>query len=272
MVNSFMTTDPMDSYNKRISRNCRSRWLAILLLITGSLVGSIPVASEDLAKIRVVTDGLKPLVYFNAETEEIQGVAADMVKDILTQSAMPYSMEILPWSRALYIAQHEPNVLIFIIARTEPREDHFIWLHNYLTLNYFLYAKQSRKDELTTTVADYKNARIGVVRNDFTHSELKRRGFNNLVTVEDNIALSQMLLRDRIDFICSSDYAIDHFELGDMLSTTELFQATDLPLQAVPVYFALSKSTSSEVVNKLKQTIEGMDDLQRYQLPALRNQ
>ena len=262
-----MVINQFDSLMKCIDRSVCCRMLLLFLLI-----GYSNVSSQELAKIRVVTDGLKPLVYYDTETKEIQGIAADMVSDLITESGIPYSMELLPWSRALNIAQNEPNVLIFLIARTESREDKFLWFHQYLSLNYYLYAKQSRLTELNDLVTDYKDARIGVIRNDFTHSELKKRGFNNIVAVENNEALSQMLNRDRIDFICSSDYAIEHFELGLLLSTTDLIQAVELPLQAVPVYFALSLNTDPEIVAKLDQALERMGNLQRYQLPAVRNQ
>lgn len=262
-----MVINQFDRLKKCINRSVCSRLLLLFLLIDYSNV-----TSQELAKIRVVTDGLKPLVFYHSETKEIRGVAADMVKDIIKESGIPYTMEVLPWSRALYIAQNEPNVLIFLIARTESREDKFLWFHQYLKLNYYLYAQQSRMTELNELVTDYKRARIGVIRNDFTHSELKKRGFNNIVAVENNEALSQMLIRDRIDFICSSDYAIDHFELGQLLSKTDLIQAVELPLQAVPVYFALSLDSDPEIVAKLNQALERMGDLQRYQLPTVRNQ
>ena len=253
-------------------RNAVFALLMVILLFSQTISSHVKASEESLPELRVVSERLKPLVYRNPDSDEILGSAANMVKDMLAQSGITHTMEMLPWSRAYYIARNEPNVLIFMIARSPSREEEFIWLHHYFTLNFYLYALDERMTELSDPEMDYTNARIGVIRNDFTHTELTRKGFTNLIAVDDDKSLSQMLMRGRIDFVVSSSFGMAYFELGQLLSSIDTFEATQLPLQGVPIYFALSKDTDPRIVSGLKQTIADMDDLEQYHLPALREQ
>ena len=244
--------------------------LAAILLFNQMLSSHVKASDGPLPELRVVSERLKPLVFRNPDSDEIIGAAANMVKDMLAQSDITHTMEMLPWSRAYYIAKNDPNVLIFMIARSPSREEEFIWLHRYFTLNFYLYGLEERKQEFSHPEMDYTKARIGVIRNDFTHTELQRKGFTNLIAVDDDKSLSQMLMRGRIDFVCSSSFGMAYFELGQLLGSVATYEATKLPLQSVPIYFALSKNTDQRIVNRLTQAITDMEDISQYQLPAIR--
>ena len=253
-----------------IIRNVK-RLILILVVLICQHSTTYATTDTDSPQLRVVSERLKPLVYINPETNEIEGKAAQMVKDMLAESRVTYSVEMLPWTRAFYIAQNEPNVLIFMIARTDEREKNFIWLHHYFTLNFYLYALESRKEELGKAEIDFKQARIGVIRNDFTHTELENLGYTNLIAVDDDRSLSQMLIRGRVDFVTSSGFGMNNFELGLLLRDTEIFEAFALPLQSIPVYFALSKNTDPDIVTKLNLALGSLDNIDQYHLPAVRS-
>ena len=244
-------------------------FLLIALLFSALNPAHVLAATDELPKLRVVTERIKPLVYRNPDSSKVHGYAANMVRDILHQSDIMYSFDILPWSRAYNFAINDPNVLIFMLARTQSREDGFIWLHHYDTFDFHLYGLQKRKAELSSDRDNFKNARIGGIRNDFAHLELEKIGYTNLITAENDTSLRHMLLHGRVDYVCSSTIGILHFELGEYLSSTELFDAFKLPLQTVPIYFALSKGTDPRIVARLKETISALEDIEKYRLPAI---
>ena len=78
----------------------------------------------DVVTLRVVTEDWKPFSYLD-KNNKITGSTAEKVRRILTLAGIPYTLEILPWTRAYRVAIKEPNVLIYSILYSHERSDKF---------------------------------------------------------------------------------------------------------------------------------------------------
>ena len=74
----------------------------------------------------VVTEDLWPFNYL--EDNQIKGSATVLVKRILKQADMDYTLALLPWARSYQMALTKPNVLIYTINQTPERDENFHWV------------------------------------------------------------------------------------------------------------------------------------------------
>jgi polar amino acid transport system substrate-binding protein len=105
-------------------------------------------------KIKVVTEDTFPIQYL--EKGQVLGPATDLVKSVLAEAGLPYSIEVLPWARAYNIALNEPNTMIYSLARTEQREGLFQWIGSVMRLNYYLVGMESLKLSQPITLESLK--------------------------------------------------------------------------------------------------------------------
>ncbi|MBI2753183.1 MAG: hypothetical protein HYX46_06665 [Betaproteobacteria bacterium] len=73
--------------------------------------------------VRAVTE-TTPYTY--QKGERVEGTATEVVEKTLQAAGQTdYQVRLYPWARAYDMALKEPNVLIFLIARTPARETQF---------------------------------------------------------------------------------------------------------------------------------------------------
>ena len=122
-----------------------------LFLIVVTSTDLIAQESKDQAlKIRVLTEDTFPIQYL--ENGKILGPSTELVRSVLNEANIPYSIEILPWARAYNVALTQPNTMIYSLARTEQREDLFQWIGSVMRLNYYLVGMESLKLSQPITV------------------------------------------------------------------------------------------------------------------------
>ena len=237
-------------------------------LLAGFVIflSSVLYALEDPDKtLRVVTEHVYPIAFKDKNTGQIEGFATDYLKDILATADIEYSLDILPWARAYNMAKTQPNVLIYGLARTPSREPHFIWLTDFVTLKFFLYALKNKKHKHLEDTAPLKDRKIAVIRDDFNHHEMLANGFTNLVVAERHSNMSLLLQKGRADYFVASDDAIDTFGVVK----EELYKAHPMDFLESSIYFALSQSTDPEIVASLRKAVEELKSDPDYTQPRL---
>ncbi len=221
--------------------------------------------------LRVVTEDVYPMTYVDKEDSQVKGYAYEYLKDILNQANINHTIEVLPWSRAYKIATSEPNVLIFGLARTEPREEKFIWLKDFLTIDVYLYGLKSRRDEISRDDQNYIDSPIGVLRDDYNHKKMKEIGYSNLVTSNNIRQRGAMLLRGRIDFIVQGDTYTDLVDERNGLVEGSLYKVKKLPELNVSIYFALNNESEPKLTERIIKAITTLDNDPNYIRPTFEN-
>ena len=225
-------------------------------------------ADEDLPTLTIVTEDVYPLNYIDEPTGEFKGFAVDYLKDILAQTDINYSINVYPWPRAYKTALSQPNVLIFGLARTESRESKFIWLTDFITLDFYLYALKSRRDSISRPDNNYIDSPIGVIRNDYNHIEMESAGYQNLVPAEDHKHLAFLLRKERVDFIVAGGTSWNFFDVRNDLDSDLLYRAKPLEFLNVPIYYAMSKGSDQALIAELRNAITKLKQDPDYVQPS----
>ena len=223
----------------------------VILVVTFSFTLLYGAQSSEY-KLRVVTEDIYPMSYLDPETQKPAGYATDYLVQLLEEAKVEYSIDVLPWSRALNIASEESNVLIYAIARSSDREERFQWLKQILSLKTGLYSLKSRQASLNLNPETLKEAKIGVIRGDYTHLGLERLGYTKLIPTNDEIQLGNLLKKGRVDYICSTSEWLEFFEPRLDLKNDRLVSVFPIPELDLGIFYALSLKTPQTLYQHLK--------------------
>jgi polar amino acid transport system substrate-binding protein len=224
-----------------------------LLHITSIFVFAQELSTQAL-KIKVVTEDTFPIQYL--ENGKVLGPATDLVKSVLAEANIPFTIEVLPWARAYNVALSQPNTMIYSLARTKQREDLFQWIGSVMRLNYYLVGMESLKLSQPITLESLKKLKIGVIRDSATEQHLIALGFKNLYLVGKPSQSINMLKLGRIDLFPTNYSSFQFSCLHMKVDCQQIKPFYHLEKLTASLYFALSNQTDSVVVDKIKSAYQ----------------
>lgn len=172
-------------------------------------------------EIRLVTEEYPPFSF--REGGKYKGSSIDQVDILMKTAGLDYSVDMMPWARALALAENEPMHCVFTATHNEERDPHFKWVEPLLTGKTLLIRKAGSKAN-PTTLDEAKAYLIGTQRGDFTADILKKNGFDKVDLATDfNLTLEKLML-GRIDLMpISEDYYRKLRKEGTQIEQTMIF-------------------------------------------------
>jgi polar amino acid transport system substrate-binding protein len=105
------------------------RWQSLIIMIgffSWFVTAGAAQADDRPVTLKVVTEINPPNQYM--ADGKLTGPLVEIVQTVLEVAQIKATIEVLPWARAVRVAQEEQNVLIFSLGRTAERESHFKWV------------------------------------------------------------------------------------------------------------------------------------------------
>lgn len=188
-----------------------------------------------------------------ARDANIQGISADIVREMFKRAAIDYSLTLrFPWDRIYKQAMTMPNHGLFSTSLSEARKPLFKWVGPIAQYQSVLVGLKDGGPR-PTDMEQAKAYRIGAYQSAAVSQHLERLGFKPLNALRDQENIRK-LQRGQIDLWATSDpvwrfYAKEQGVEG--LDTALSFETSQL-------YLALNKDTPDEVVERLQQALEQM--------------
>ncbi|MCM2438360.1 ABC transporter substrate-binding protein [Agrobacterium vitis] len=135
-----------------------------------------------------------------------KGVGYEQVVLIMKELSIPYTIEMMPWARAIAMAETETMTCVFTAAHIPEREGRFKWVEPLaIDRNIIMSSKQSGIQ--VRNVEEARKYIVGTQRDDYTQALLERQGF------------------PRIDLAANLDLTIKKLESGriDLMPVSEKF-------------------------------------------------
>jgi polar amino acid transport system substrate-binding protein len=223
--------------------------LMLLMVVSSSASGS---------RITVLTYEWPPFNF--EEGGEIRGISTDVVREVLRRAGIEADIEMCPWARAYRRAMEEENVMLFTIARTTGREEHFKFICPVAPpVKNVLFRLSDRKDMDVGSLEDARSYRIGVQDKDVLHQLLLEAGFEenrSLFPVPDNEQNLKKLLSGRIDLMAGHDLPTlallkGMSQAGDRLEIVYTFDSFE-------ECAAFGRKTSDDLVEKIRMALEAV--------------
>lgn len=172
-------------------------------LIAGIILAVIG-TSATAEPLKLVTEDYPPYAY--RENGAFKGTSIDQVHLMMKATGLAHTVEMMPWARALALAEKQPDHCVFTAAHNAERDQHFKWVEPLLSGRTLLI----RKAGSPINPKDLDEARqylVGTTRNDFTADLLKAKDFRKVDLATDfNLTLKKLML-GRVDLMpIAEDY------------------------------------------------------------------
>ncbi len=220
-------------------------WIACSLGLLGLTV--------DAAPLRVVTE---ETAYSYLQDGRVAGSASEVVEATLARAGLDDAqIALYPWARAYDIALSEPNVLIYLIARTPEREALFRWVGEIMRIDYHFYKLRQRVDIRVPALEAAKAYRIGVLRDDVRHQYLKAQGFQKIVVTAHNSDNFKRLLNGQVDLVPMPERDIVALCAASGVAP-DTVERVFTPNTATRLYMALSRQTDEQTSQRLRASFD----------------
>ena len=218
--------------------------------------------------LRAVTEEWAPFNY--VEQGKPTGLSVELLEAAARRANLTPIVEVLPWERAYRTAMGEPGVLIFTMARKPEREAMFEWVAPIYPRTIFLYKARGREDVRLNTLQDVTRYKVAVAgENDASAIDLRNLGLmrgKNLISIAGSDAQRlRVLLLGRVDLIPMHELQIPLLakEIGQAAS--EFVRLLPLKAHDGDYYFAFSKGTPAEQVERLRRAFKSLRDDGTYE-------
>lgn len=204
--------------------------------------------------LKAVTSPMSP--YQTLEHGEVSGSNTDWVRRLLDEAGVEAEFAIYPWARAYRLAQSEPNVLIYAIARTRERESEFLWIGHIASFELAVLVKSSKLQSLHYSLSQQQRLSLALPRSHAVETLLQDlTHFSQLdvfFTANTDEALL-LLMNDRVDAVVENPLLLPELLQSYQLSGEALQVLLPIPTSRADVYLAASKGTDAAVVERLQQ-------------------
>ncbi len=236
----------------------RSRTARALLALLVSAAFSVRAELPASYPITLQTDSFPP---FNmgpnskgfARGDDVQGIAADTVRDIFRRAGIAYNLTLRgPWSRLYEQTQQQPAHGLFSVARTPQNAGQFKWVGPLAHHDSVLLAPAGKGLKLDS-LAQAQGYQIGGHANGTVSLFLESQGIRTSNSLNDAENLRK-LLTGRIDLWAVADPVWRYFARQQGVEEGQLQVA--LSFRSEPLYLALSPDTPDAVVNRLQKALD----------------
>jgi len=188
-----------------------------------------------------------------ARGDDVQGIAADTVRDTFRRAGIAYNLTLRgPWSRLYEQTQQQPAHGLFSVARTPQNAGQFKWVGPLAHHDSVLLAPAGKGLKFDS-LAQAQGYQIGGHANGTVSLFLESQGIRTSNSLNDAENLRK-LLTGRIDLWAVADPVWRYFARQQGVEEGQLQVA--LSFRSEPLYLALSPDTPDAVVNRLQKALD----------------
>jgi polar amino acid transport system substrate-binding protein len=221
----------------------------LFLLFAGLVVAGCAQAQQS---ITFTTESYPPFTYQNADGS-YSGIAIEQIALIMRDIGHGYSIEIMPWARAIALAEAQAWHCAFAAARTPERERQFQWVVP-LFVDRSILVRHAATPVQVKTLDEAKQFTVGTHRGDYTEQLLKRLGFGAIDLSADVDTTLRKLLGDRVDLMPMSEAVYNKLKADG----TPIEKVIVLAEQQLGI--ACNLAMPDDVIERLRRNLRTMID------------
>jgi len=197
--------------------------------------------------IKLNTEDYRPFNF--REGNEYKGVGVEQVNLLMKDAGLDFSMEMMPWARAINLAATQPNNCVFTTVHNAERDPKFKWIEPLLK-NRTVLVRKAGSDVTPSTIEEAKAYVVGTQRDDYTQTILETNHFPKIDLATNQKLSLKKLLSGRIDLMpVSEDYYAGLKSEGKPIEVAVVL--------AEDIYsIACNKSISDETVSKMQTSLD----------------
>ena len=159
----------------------RSVFLTLLVLV-------VPAQAQT---IKLDTEEYPPFNY--REDNAYKGSSVEQVKLLMQDAGLDYTIEMMPWARALSLATTQQDHCVFSTVHNAERDPKFKWVEPLLT-NRTVLVRKAGSGVNPSTIEEAKAYSVGTQRDDYTQTILEAHQFPKVdLAVDQTLSLKKLL-------------------------------------------------------------------------------
>lgn len=217
------------------------------------------------ASLLGITENLPPLNYLDESGP--QGFSVELLRLMAAQAGLSLDLQVLPWVRAVQVAEGSANSVLFSLTRTPERENQFQWVGPIAQRRILLYKLSSRADLALAQLSDLGGARIGVVRDSAADRALQAAGLRPGIELEhglDDATNMRKLLAGRMEYVVLLDWAAA-WNLRQLQLPYGALQAVMEQDTSKSYWYGLRPDADPAVVRRLQAALDALRRDGRYE-------
>lgn len=199
------------------------------------------------ADLKLVTEAYPPFNYREGDT--YKGASVEQVKLVMEDVGIDYTMEMMPWARALFLAGNREMHCVFTTVHNKERDPHFKWVEPLLTSRTVLIRKAGSLAD-PKSIDEAKAFRVGTQRDDYTQTILVENGFPRIDLATDMELTLKKLLTGRVDLMPISEKFYDSLKRDGQPVESTVTLADDI------YSIACNHSVPDELIGKLQASLD----------------
>ncbi|CAM3985932.1 substrate-binding periplasmic protein [Pseudoalteromonas byunsanensis] len=223
-------------------------------------------------KIDIYTEHFPPY-QFLGDRGEVVGRATMMVKLLMVQAQIDYQIHVLPWYRAVQQANESNTALLYSLARSTEREQHYQWIMPLCELKVGFYQRSgSVKPVPHYSLNNLKHYIIGVGTGQPSEQFLQSEGFDksNLVSLSNLNQAGGLLEKGRIDFLFGAQSFVE--QMAQAMGTEHTWKMVlNVPKLSAQLYLAAHKNAPKSYVEKLKEAAQNVQSAHLNRITTCHN-
>ncbi len=187
----------------------------------------------------------------------IQGLSVDILYEILSLLQVPVfpdTLHIGAWDNQYQETLNKTGSVLFSTARTEEREELFLWAGPVFTCSNVIFSRVTQEGEIQPD--DILRMRIGAVTNDIGGIDLKEAGVQDIVYKTSGSELIKALERGEIDGWAYAEYP-GYEMIARYASDPESIKPV-LTLNSNDYYYAFNRETPENLVRVFQQALDSI--------------
>lgn len=208
------------------------------------------------AELRLLTEDAAPMSF--QRDGKLDGLSVAVVRALIARTGDDARIELMPWTRAIYLAEHQADTGLFSTVRTAERESRFQWVGPILVGTTSFYSMKSRALNISTLEQAAASGPLAVPKRWYTYEELSNRGFTNLYGVPSSRQMLTMLKYGRVNLIATEDLTLAYELAAVDLRPDDV--TAHVPFMRSAYYIAFSKRTDPARVARWRQALAGMHE------------
>lgn len=220
-----------------------------LLMMAGCATATeeLRIYTEQYPPYNMTTNG-QPFAH---SEKDITGLCTDVLKALVEQANLEYSIKLRDLSYGLNRTERHPDHGIYCVSKTEDRKPSFNWVGPLSSIKWTLFAKPGSSIELKN-LEDAREYRIGGYKGDVMTGYLAEKGFN-VKAISNNGLNARRLVQDQID-LWVADGLAGPYLAADASDVTDLEPV--LVFRETPMYLAVHKDTDPEILRALNESYQ----------------
>lgn len=200
--------------------------------------------AEDLT---LLTEEYAP--YNFSKDGAITGTSVEQAELMMKALGLGYSLEILPWARALSRTEQQPHTCLFTTGHDQDRDKRFKWVEP-LLVDQMIMVRKAGSGVNPATIDEAKRFIVGAQREDFAIGFLRNNNFPKIDLATDLETTEKKLLSGRVDLMVTSEKTFE--AMRDRGSAVE----SALTLEGQRYGFACNLALPDELIARMQKELD----------------